>query len=250
MAGETLKALQSAFGEMVASFVFGFAVYSALIGSSLSEQAAASVIIGLTVGFAGVGVIYAFCDVTVAHFNPAITLAAILTFKLDIVRGIGYIVAQYIGFILAVCAILLCSPLGYKDTLDIIRPAPTPFGGDNLNIFFTEFFLTAILVHIAFAVGINPYKPKTDVDGKFVNPDEEEPVDRRVTAPLCIGLTLGFLAFLGLATSGGAFNPGLTFAPVIMSNTWHHFWIYLTAQYSGGLVGALLQVFVLYKLSY
>ncbi|KAH9411145.1 MIP-like [Ordospora pajunii] len=250
MAGEVLKGVQSAFGEMFASFVFGFAVYSALLGSALSLQSAASVVIALTVGFSGVGVIYSFCDVTVAHFNPAITLTAILTGKLGIIRGLGYILAQYIGFILAVCALLPCSPLEYKATLDVIRPKPADFGGDNLNIFWSEFFFTAILVHIAFAVGVNPYKPKVDVDGNFVNPEEDEPVDRRVTAPLCIGLTLGFLAFLGLATSGGVFNPALLFAPVIMSNTWTKFWIYCTAEYSGGLIGGLLQVFVLYKISY
>ncbi|KMV65798.1 aquaporin [Encephalitozoon cuniculi EcunIII-L] len=250
MTRETLRTLQSTFGEMVASFVFGFAVYSALLGSALTEQSAARVIVGLTVGFSGICVIYSFCDVTVAHFNPAITLAAILTCKLGVLRGIGYIVAQYIGFILAVCALLPCSPVGYKETLNIIRPTPSPFGGDNLNVFFTEFFLTAILVHVAFATAVNPYKPKTDTEGKFVDPDEEEPVDRRITAPLCIGLTLGFLAFLGLASSGGAFNPGLTLAPVIMSNTWNHFWAYFAGQYLGGFVGGLLQVLVLYKLSF
>ncbi|AFN83320.1 aquaporin-like protein [Encephalitozoon romaleae SJ-2008] len=249
MARETLKTLQSMFGEMVASFVFGFAVYSAVLGSTVSQQSAARVIVGLTVGFSAIGIIYSFGDVTIAHFNPAITLTAILTGKIGIFHGLGYILAQYVGFMLAVCALIPCSPIGYKETLNIIRPAPSSFGGDNLNVFFTEFFLTAIFVHIVFAVAVNPYKPKVDTDGKFVDPDEKEPVDRRITAPLSIGLTLGFLAFLGLASSGGAFNPGLTFAPVIMSNTWTHFWLYFGGQYLGGFVGGLLQVFVLYKLS-
>ncbi|WEL39016.1 aquaporin [Encephalitozoon hellem] len=249
MAGETLRKIQSLLGEMVASFIFGFAVYSAILGSTIAQQPAAKVIIGLTVGFSAIGIIYSFSDVTIAHFNPAITLAAILTGKMGILCGLGYMLAQCVGFILAVCALLVCSPVGYKETLNVIRPAPAPFGADNLNVFFTEFFLTAILVHIAFAVAVNPYRPKVDTDGKFVDPDEKEPVDRRITAPLCIGLTLGFLAFMGLVTSGGAFNPGLTLAPVIMSNTWQHFWLYLGAQYLGGLVGGLLQVFVLYKLS-
>ncbi|ADM11832.1 aquaporin-like protein [Encephalitozoon intestinalis ATCC 50506] len=249
MAKEALKTLQSMFGEMVASFVFGFAVYSAILGSSISQSSADKVIVGLTVGFSGIGVIYSFCDVTIAHFNPAITLAAILTSKIDVLQGLGYMLAQYIGFMLAVCALLVCSPVEYKETLDTIRPGPTDFGATSLNVFFAEFFLTAIFVHIVFATAVNPYKPKVDTEGKFVDPDEKEPVDRRITAPLCIGLTLGFLAFMGLASSGGAFNPGLTFAPMAMSNTWSHFWIYLGGQYLGGLTGGLLQVLVLYKLS-
>lgn len=249
MASEKVRTLQTLFGEMTASFVFGFAVYSALLGSSITEQKAASVIVGLTVGFSGVAVIYSFCDVSVAHFNPAITLAAIFTRKVDILLGLGYILAQVAGFIVAACAILPCSPDSYDNTMKLIRATPTNNGGSNLNLFFAEFFLTAILVYVAFAVGVNPYMPKVDENGDFVNPHEPEPVDRRVTAPLCIGLTLGFLAFLALATSGGVFNPGLTFAPVILSNTWSKFWLYVTAQFSGGLVGGLLQVFVLYKLS-
>jgi len=245
----TAARLQALLGEMVASFVFGFAVYSALLGASLSEQSAASVIVGLTVGFSGVGVIYSFCDVAAAHFNPAITLSAILTGKMEVFLGMGYILAQYVGFILAVCALLLCSPEGYSETLNMIRAAPPEIAGDKMNTFFAEFFLTAILVHVVFAVGVNPYIPKVDSEGKLENPDEKEPVDRRITAPLCIGLTLGFLAFLGLSSSGGVFNPALIFAPMLMSNTWTDFWIYVIGQYSGGLMGALLQVFALYKLS-
>lgn len=249
MATEKFKTVQTLLAEMMASFVFGFSVYSALLGSSLTEQTAGSVIVGLTVGFAGVGVIYSFCDMTVAHFNPAITLSAILTGRMNLVRGIGYIIAQYIGFILAVIALIPCSPKSYMETLDTIRATPAPLGESGLTIFFSEFFFTAILVHIAFAVGVNPYIPKvTTEEGNAPDTGDADSVDRRVTAPLCIGLTLGFLAFLGLASSGGVFNPGLAFAPMLLSNTWANFLIYMIAQYSGGLIGALLQVFVLHKL--
>lgn len=248
MAGEGLKMFQSLLGEMVASFVFGFTVYSAILGSAVTDQKAGPVIVGLAVGFSGVAVIYAFCDVAAAHFNPAITLAAIVTGKLRVVQGLGYIAAQYIGFILAVCALLPCSPKDYAETLKTIIATPASAGGDNLTVFAAEFLLTAILVHVAFAVGINPYTSGEEGEGKSQSPDESEPVYRRVAAPLCIGLTLGFLAFLGIASSGGVFNPGIALAPMLMSNTWTNFWVYLSSQYSGGLVGALLQVFVLYKL--
>jgi glycerol uptake facilitator-like aquaporin len=248
MAGAILKSLQSVFGEMICSFVFGFAVYSAILGSKETEQAAGGAIVGLTVAFSAVAVIYAFCDVAVAHFNPAITLTAILTGKLPIIRGLGYILAQYVGFTVSICALLACFPGSYSHKLDSIRPNKNAPGVSSSEVFFTELFLTGILVFVAFSVGVNPYLPERDEEGKLIDPHEDEPVDRRVTAPLCIGLTLGFLAFLGLASSGGVFNPGITFAPMIMSNTWHDFWLYFAGQYVGGLAGGMLQVFVLYKL--
>lgn len=248
MVRRVVKILQSFFGELLASFIFGFSIYTAIIGTTLTEQSAAPVIVGLTVGLSGVAVIYSFCDITVAHFNPAITLAAMVSRRLPFLRGLFYIVFQTGGFILAGLGAISLFPGEYKDKMDIARPKIQNDDSCKGRLFAAEFFLTAILVYVAFAVDVNPYEPPKDEHDEQLDPDEEITEGRKTSAPIAIGFTLGFLAFLGIGTSGGAFNPGLTIAPMILSGIWDNWWVYLLAQFSGGIVGGFIQAYVLYKL--
>ncbi|KAF9763141.1 Aquaporin [Nosema granulosis] len=248
MVSRVVKKLQTALGEMFASFVFGFVVYSAIVGTSQSENLAASIIVGVSVGFSGVAVIYSFCDVTVAHFNPAITLASIVTFKIPFVMGFIYMLAQFVGFIFAALAVVACFPGKYKDKLEIMRPKFASSDVNSGTAFSAELFLTLILVYVAFAVGINPYEPPKDEEGVPLDPDEEIATGRKITAPIAIGFTLGFLALCGISSSGGAFNPGIVFAPCLLSGTWTRSWVYFLGEFTGGILGGLLQSVLLYKL--
>nr|API70721.1 AQP [Nosema bombycis] len=248
MVSRNILKTQAILGEMFAAFVFGFAVYSALVGTSQTENTSASIIIGVTLGFAGVAVIYSFCDVTIAHFNPALTLTALLTGKIEIIMGFFYILAQFIGFILAALAVVACFPGAYRDKLDIMRPKFVYTDTRDGTVFASELFLTAILVYVAFAVGINPYQSPKDEEGAPLDPDEEIAFGRKITAPIAIGFTLGFLGLCSLSSSGGAFNPALVFAPCLLNGRWTHSWVYLLAEFAGGIIGGLLQSTILYKL--
>ena len=96
----TLRALVELFG----SFLIIFALYSASTWSSVlglvSGSSSLPVVILVTAG--------AYCVVTAifgrisgGHFNPAVTIAAVLTSKLSWIDGIAYIVAQVLGGIAA-----------------------------------------------------------------------------------------------------------------------------------------------------
>jgi glycerol uptake facilitator-like aquaporin len=248
MVKRIIKFLQSCIGELFASFIFGFAVYTSIIGSAQTSQLAAPVIIGLTIGLSGVAIIYSFCDITVAHFNPAITFAALCTRRISVTAGISYILFQLIGFILAGLATVAVLPGKYKNKLDIARPKKQNADLSLGSLFAAEFIMSAILVYVVFAVGANPYIPPKDENNEQLDPDEEITEGRKNSGPIAIGFTLGFLAFLGIGNSGGAFNPGIVLSPMILSGIWTHWWVYLLAQFSGGLVGGCIQAFVLYKL--
>jgi glycerol uptake facilitator-like aquaporin len=234
---------QSLIAECVCSLIFGYAVYSAILSVKDMHSSATDVFIPLAVGFSGIVVIYTFLDHTICHFNPAITLAAILTLKLPIVAGICYIIAQEVGFILAACIAKVNFSMDWKDTMEAISPARAGKHVSNTALFFTEFTLTAILVFSAFENGINSRRnPEQSFYG------DKPQVDRSIIVPLTIGLTLGFLALLAPSTSGGAFNPGLIFAPNLLGDTWNSdAWEYYVGQFAGGLFGGLLQVWILFK---
>lgn len=243
------KTIQSFCGEIAASFVFGFAVYSAIISSTITDQSAGPVIVALAVGFSGIAIIYAFCDITIAHFNPAITLAAIVYCKMSIIKGIVYILCQLLGFMIAAGVVLGCFPGKNSELLDIIRPKKVEDTSKG-ELIFTELVLTGILTFVAFSVAINAFKKVKYVPSKEEKnlPELEEEPDKTILAPLTIGLTLGFLALLGFGSSGGVFNPGLVWAPVLFSGKWYNSWCYWVGEFVGALVGAGIQVFILARI--
>ncbi|TBU02025.1 aquaporin [Hamiltosporidium magnivora] len=244
------KNLQSYLAEMTISFGFGFAVYSAIIGSTLTEQPSTPVIVGLTVALSSVALIYTFVDITIAHFNPAITFAAIVAGKIHILKGFGYILAQALGFMIAAAVVLGCFPGNVSDLLEIIRPKKVSSDVTTGELICTEMFLTGILVFVAFSVAINAYKkPVFKEDREFlINPEPVDTTpDKSILAPLVIGLTLGFLAFLGISSSGGVFNPGIVWAPVLFTGNWVNSWAYWVGEFVGGTAGGLLQVLFLYR---
>jgi len=238
-----MRVIQSLFAETICTFIFGYVVYSAVINSKTEGFQASGVFVPLAVGFTSIVIIYSFLDHTICHFNPAITLAAIITMKLPFLFGIAYIIAQVVGFILACCMIQVNFPYSWKETMELVSPVRADADISNTNLFFTEFTLTAILVFIAFISGINSKRnPEFSLYGDLPQ------IDRSIVVPLTIGLTLGFLALLAPTTSGGFFNPGLIFAPNLVGNTWNDdAWEYYVGQFTGGLFGGLLQVWLLYK---
>lgn len=235
--------LQSLFAECICTMIFGYAVYAAILNTNNVDYTATDLYVPLAVGFSGIVVIYTFLDHTVCHFNPAITLSAILTRKMDIITGLSYILSQVIGFILAACIVAVNFSRGWEDTMNAISPARVDKSISNTALLFTEFTLTAILTFVAFENGINS---KRNPEFSFYGDTPQ--IDRSIVVPLTIGLTLGFLAFLAPSTSGGAFNPGLIFAPNLIGNTWNSdAWEFYVGEFTGALFGALLQVWFLFK---
>lgn len=239
---------QSYLAELLASFVFGYTIFSTTVNLSLSS-AKSAVALPIAVGFASIVAIYTFIDHTICHFNPAITFAAIITTKIPALLGIGYILSQLVGFILAICMTVVNFSLGWTDTLELISPHQVPIKSSGLDVdishtavFFTEFTLTAILVFVVFENGINS---KRDHEKSLFG--DEPQIDRSIVVPITIGLTLGFLAFLGSAVTGGAYNPGIVFTTQLLGNSWRFAWEYYVSEFTGAIFGSMLQVWLLFK---
>lgn len=232
--------VQSYFGELIVSFIFGFTVYSSILTINLESIPSGPILVGLALGFCAVAIIYSFIDLCLAHFNPVITLAAMIFCKLNWVEGIIYIIMQIFGFMVALGFVLLSFPGKSSDLLDILTPKPINDTVSTGNLMSTEMFLSGILVFVAFAVAINKKKKltyETEVETDLLARVEDKAPDTTILGPLAIGLTIGFLAFLGNSTSGGAFNPALVFAPVLFNSEWSDSWKYFVAEFVGGICG-------------
>lgn len=242
MAAFPARFAQSLFAEALCTFIFGFTVYSSILNTKFTTHPTELVSVSLGIAFSSIVIIYTFADHALCHFNPAITLAAVLCRKLGIARGLLFIVSQVVGFICAALMAVVTFPGSYMEVLDGIRVGDITDDITSTNLFFSEFTMTGILVFVVFMVGINALRdPAVSLYG-----DEELP-DRRIVAPAVIGLTLGAMSLVAVKTSGSTFNPGIIFAPMILSNSWEYAWQYYVAQFTGGFVGALIQVWLLFK---
>lgn len=232
------------FGELTCTFIFGFLVYASILGSTQIESVASPVIVGLSIAFGSIALIYTFRFICPAHFNPAITFAAVIFLKIPFIDGFVFMIAQFCGFMIAAGVVLGCFPQNRFYKLNVIRPKAVTPNVAYGNIICTELFLTGILVFVAFAVGINPFK-EWERSAKEIERKGRKPTDETYVAPLAIGLTLGFLAFCGLSSSGGVFNPGIVWAPALFTGNWRFTWQYWIGEFVGGVVGAGIQVFLL-----
>lgn len=206
-----------AVGTFVLILVGSLGVASAaLIGGSGSGP----VLILLVVPFAfGLGLMAAIAicgDVSGGHFNPAVTLGAVLDGRLRWTSGIAYALAQAVGAFAASGFILVVL------SADFVRATvnqPGPVGNSpleqDLHAFAVEIALTAIFVAVILTVSSrHPGK------SLFVIP-----------------LTLIMIHFAGIPVSGASVNPIRSLAPAVWTGTYDGLWVYLTAPFLGAIVG-------------
>lgn len=143
------------------------------------------------------------------HFNPAVTLAALLDRRIDVVNALGYVVAQVIGALGGSFMIrLLIAEAAVDPTRNTIG-VPVP------NAFATEVILTAIFVAVILTVTRRAIRQ----------------------AVFIIPLTLIVIHFAGIPISGASVNPARSLAPAIVAGNLENVWIYLTAPFVGAVIG-------------
>lgn len=176
--------------------------------------------IGLAFGLTVTVMAYAFGGVSGGHFNPAVSIAMMINKRLDAKDGIFYIVAQFLGAIVAsgLLSVLI-------NALDLSR---TGFGQTDFpKIGAGVAFLVEVIVTFSFILVI-----LMTTSDRFGSSQ---------MAPLAIGITLSLLIIVALNLTGGSLNPARSFGPAIFAggSALTHYWVYLAAP----IVGAILAAF-------
>jgi aquaporin Z len=168
------------------------------------------------VPFVGVAIgAYLFGKISMAHFNPAVTLAFLITRHITNLQLLQYFAAQITGAILA--SLFVISLIGTEASLganapDYSYPLPLVFG--------TEVLATAMLMAVVYLVVYT--KGLRRVGGLAMGG--------------IVGLDIFFLAFI----SGASMNPARSLAPALLSGVLGNLWLYWTAAFIGSSAVAIL----------
>ena len=203
------------FAELVGTFIVvasatGSIVFDAILGGILGIPFIAFA------PFVGVAIcVYLFGKVSMAHFNPAVTIGYLITGHLRKNLLAWYFGAEIIGALLA--SVFVKYVIGTEANLGANSPNydfPIPF------IFGIEVLASGLLMAVIFAVVLTK--------------------GLRGFSGIAIGGIVGLDIFFFGLISGASMNPARSLAPALLSGYLGDLWLYWTATFVGTSLVALL----------
>ena len=179
-------------------------------------------------GIIGV-MIYTFGHISGAHINPAVTIPMMVTRKIGISDGVGYIIFQLIGALAAAATLKAILPeLGAAVNFGT-QGGPSEILGKSVGSgFAVEAVLTFFLVLVIFMTAVH-----------------------KRASPGWHGFAIGGMVFLihliAVPLTGASVNPARTFGPAVISGFWEFHWLYWAAPILGGVVAGLLMNYIYVK---
>jgi len=196
----------------------------ASFGETLTTQSV--LFISLGHGGAIALMVYAFGHVSGAHINPAVTIPMMITKKIGIKDGVGYIISQIIGAVAAAATLKAILPeLGAKVNFGT-QGGPSELINNSVSSGFAiEAILTFFLVLVIFMTAVH-----------------------KKASPGWHGFSIGGMVFLihlvAVPLTGASVNPARTFGPALISGAWEFQWLYWAAPILGGIIAGLIMNYV------
>jgi glycerol uptake facilitator-like aquaporin len=166
--------------------------------------------------FVGVAVgVYLFGKISMAHFNPAVTLGFLITKHITKLQLVYYFTAEILGALLGSLFVMFIigndAYLG-ANSPNYSFPLPTIFGIEVL----ASALLMAVIAVVVYTKRLRGY------GGLLIGG--------------IVGLDIFFLAFI----SGASMNPARSLAPALTSGVLNNLWLYWSATFVGTSIVALL----------
>jgi len=203
------------FAELVGTFVVvllatGSVVIDARMGGALGLPFVA------VAPFIGVAaMVYVFGKVSMAHFNPAVTIGFLVSGHIKKSQLPVYLGAEIVGALLA--SLFVLAFIGGEANLganapDHSFPLPLIFGVEVL----VTAFLMAVIFLVVYTRGLRGWSG--------------------IAIGGIVGLDIFFFSFI----SGASMNPARSLAPALVSGAVADLWLYWSATFVGALIVALL----------
>ena len=173
--------------------------------------------------------VYAFGHISGAHINPAVTIPMMITKKIGIADGVGYIISQIIGGIIATLTLVAILPEIGKPVLWGGHGGPSELLNHSImSGFVVEVILTFFLVLVIFMTVVHKKAPKS-----------------------VYGAAIGGMVFLlhivGVPLTGASMNPARSLAPAVATGDAGLLeiqWLYWVAPIIGGIIAGVIMNYV------
>lgn len=217
--------LKPVLAELIGTFVLVFVGMGAVAVTVNPENSFDVTVPALAHGLVVAGLIYAYGHISGTHINPAVTVGLLVGGKIDAVKAVAYIVAQFIGGIIA--AFLLSALTG--DVLMTAGNYGQTVGALTENNLFQaavmEVVLTFFLVSAVYQAAVH------DKAGNL--------------AGVAIGFTLAASILAGGPYTGASLNPARTLGPALAAGDLSYVPLYFVGIFLGGILAGLLHAYVL-----
>lgn len=199
--------------EFIGTFILIFCGTGAMTVNEVTGGSVSHVGVAITWGLIVMAMIYAFGEISGAHFNPAVSIAFAYAKKFSWKEVPKYIIAQILGALLASIILRILFPESkYLGTT--ISSFDMPWRAFVLEILLT-FFLMVTIINVS-------------TGSKEVG----------VMAGIAIGGVVLLEAMFAGPMTNASMNPARSIAPALISGHLENLWLYILAP----ILGALLAV--------
>ncbi len=216
-----MQSIKKYIAEFIGTFVLVlFACGTAAVVGCSAENGTGYLLTALAFGLVIVAMAYSIGNVSGCHINPAVSIAMLVSGKMNIKDFVGYVIAQFLGSTAG--AAVLMALVGKESGLG----ANALYNGSiGLSI------LIEVILTFVFVIAILGVTSK---------------VENGAVAGIVIGLSLTLVHILGISFTGTSVNPARSFGPALLvgGDALSNVWVFIVAPLAGGVLAALVYKFL------
>ncbi len=216
-----MQSIKKYLAEFIGTFVLVlFACGTAAVVGCSAENGTGYLLTALAFGLVIVAMAYSIGNVSGCHINPAVSIAMLVSGKMNVKDFIGYIVAQFLGATAG--AAVLMAFVGKESGL-----GANALYNDSIGLS----ILIEIILTFVFVIAILGVTSK---------------VENSAVAGIVIGLSLTLVHILGISFTGTSVNPARSFGPALLvgGDALADVWVFIVAPLIGGVFAALVYKFL------
>lgn len=202
-------------GELIGTFAMVFCGCGAMTINEITGGDISHVGVAITWGLIVMAMIYAFGEISGAHFNPAVTVAFAVAKKFSWKAVPRYILFQTAGAFLAIGILWFLFP--DSNSFGHTYPAEgfAPYKAFVLELLLT-FFLMVVIINVS-------------TGSKEIG----------TMAAVAVGAIILLEAMFAGPMTKASMNPARSIAPAIISGNLQHLWLYIIAPFAGSILAVI-----------
>jgi aquaporin Z len=218
----------------------GAAVFSLEMGGNLASLDSFVLLASLSLGFGVLGMIYAFGDISGAHFNPAVTVGMWVSGRLPARDVVPYVVCQILGGIVAmgiIVGIASSGPVSLSSMATANGFASQGYANSGIGSPYLYSLGSVFLLEVTFTfflVLVILFATRGEASAKNL-------------APIGIALTLIMTNLVAIPVDGASVNPARSLAPAVFAAFYSgghwaidEVWLFFVAPIIGGILAAVV----------